>query len=282
MGEDEGTTDDRTRRSPNRGYAIDLTRAFGGALLFGFPLLMTVEMWELGFSMDRSRLVLFLAFSLIVLFGLSYFAGFRRAFSFKEDALDTFAACGVGASASAILLTVLGLLTWGMSLSEIVGTIAVQTVPASIGAMAARKQLGDSEDDGEEPKGGYVGQLFLMLAGALFLAFNVAPTEEMILIAFRMTPWHALALVLLSLVLLHSFVYALDFSGQEDLPGNAGFWGTFFRYSLAGYGIALIVSLYVLWTFGRTDGAAMTQIAMMTAVLGLPSALGAAVARLVV
>ena len=35
-------------------------------------------------------------------------------------------------------------------------------------------------------------------AGAIFLAFNVAPTEEMILLAFRMTAWHALALALVS------------------------------------------------------------------------------------
>ena len=50
----------------------------------------------------------------------------------------------------------------------------------------------------------------------------------------------------------------------------------------AGYGIALLVSVYVLWTFGRLDGVGMGQVAMMTAVLGFPSALGAALARLVV
>jgi putative integral membrane protein (TIGR02587 family) len=265
----------------SRDYAVDLLRAFGGAVLFAFPLLMTMEMWSLGFSMDRWRLVLFLALNLVLLEGLAFVAGFRRAFSIKDDTLDALAAFGVGIIASATLLVALDLISWGMTADEVLGKIAVQAVPASIGAMAARRQLGDSEGEDERPDS-YGGELFLMLAGALFLAFNVAPTEEMILIAFVMTPWHALALVVVSILMLHAFVYSLEFSGQEDRPGGDGFWRSFWGYSLAGYGIALLVSLYVLWTFGRTDGVAPGQVAMMVTVLGFPSALGAAIARLVV
>ncbi|WP_207100211.1 TIGR02587 family membrane protein [Paracoccus shandongensis] len=267
----------------NREYAVDLMRAFGGAVIFAFPLVMTMEMWWLGFYMDPLRLFIFLALNLAILFGLSCFAGFRDTFSLKEDALDAFAAYGVGIVASAALLTLLGIVTGEMAMDEILGKIAVQAVPASIGAMAARGQLGDSEDeDDKKDKGGYAGQLFLMVAGALLLAFSVAPTEEMILISFLMTPWHGLALVLVSVVMLHAFVYSLEFSGQEKLPGHGSVWRTFFSYSIAGYGIAVLVSLYVLWTFGRLDGAGPAQIAMMTAVLGFPAALGAALARLVV
>ena len=50
-----------------------------------------------------------------------------------------------------------------MTLSEIVGKIAVQAVPASVGAMAARSQLGDNEEEEEKAADGYAGQLFLML-----------------------------------------------------------------------------------------------------------------------
>ncbi|WP_224767568.1 TIGR02587 family membrane protein [Paracoccus yeei] len=274
---------DAERRAPsNREYAVDLMRAFGGAVIFAFPLLMTMEMWWLGFYIDPLRLLVFLTLNLVILFGLSCFAGFRKTFRLKEDALDAFAAYGVGTICSAALLALFGIITWDMPLSEIVGKIAVQAVPASVGAMAARSQLGDNEEEEEKAADGYAGQLFLMLAGALFLAFNVAPTEEMILISFLMTPWHGLALVVVSILALHAFVYSLDFSGQEELPGDGGFWRTFFGYSISGYGIALLVSVYVLWTFGRLDGVGMGQAAMMTAVLGFPSALGAALARLVV
>ncbi|EYD78319.1 hypothetical protein Rumeso_00148 [Rubellimicrobium mesophilum DSM 19309] len=265
----------------NRDYAVDLLRAFGGAVIFAFPLLMTMEMWWLGFTMDRWRLVLFLALNLALLEGLSFVAGFRKAFSLKDDTLDMLAAYGVGILASAALLLAFDLISWGMNADEVLGKIAVQAVPASIGAMAARRQLGDSEEEDERPDC-YGGELFLMLAGALFLAFNVAPTEEMILIAYVMTPWHAIVLVVVSLLMLHAFVYSLEFSGQEEKPGGNGFWRTFWGYSLAGYAIALLVSLYVLWTFGRTDGVALGQVAMMVTVLSLPSALGAAIARLIV
>lgn len=265
----------------NRDYAIDLMRAFGGAVIFAFPLLMTMEMWWLGFYMDPLRLLLFMVLNLGILLGLSHFAGFRESFSLKEDALDALAAYGVGAVSSAALLALLGVLTWDMTADEMVGKIAVQTVPASIGAMAARSQLGDTESEGQR-RGGYGAQLFLMLAGALLLAFSVAPTEEMILISFLMTPWHGLVLVAVSVTVLHAFVYSLDFSGQEELPDDGGFWHTFLVYSIAGYGIGLGVSLYVLWTFGRLDGVGAGQVAMMTAVLGFPAALGAALARLVV
>jgi putative integral membrane protein (TIGR02587 family) len=184
------------------------------------------------------------------------------------------------------MLLLFAVLTFDMTWNEIVGKIALQSVPASIGAMLGRKQLGAEQDtDAEEERkreAGYMGELFLMLAGALFLAFNVAPTEEMILIAFQMTPWHGVTLGIVTIALLHVFVYAVGFSGQESHPEGGSFTSTFLHFTLAGYGIALLVSYYVLWTFGRTEDVALAQIALMTVVLAFPAALGAATARLVI
>ena len=109
--------------------------------------------------------------------------------------MDAFAAFGVGVITSAAMLALFGVITPATPWGEIVGKVALQSVPASLGAMLGRKQLGaepDTEAEEERKReAGYGGELFLMLAGALFLAFNVAPTEEMVLIAFQMTPWHA-------------------------------------------------------------------------------------------
>jgi putative integral membrane protein (TIGR02587 family) len=283
-------TDARALPVPNgaeRAYALGLARAFGGAIIFGLPLLMTMEMWALGFAAGPGRLLLFLAFNFAVLTGLSRFGGFEKTSSIGEDVMDALAAYGVGVIASAAVLLLFGLLTLDMPLDEIVGKIALQSVPTSFGAMIARKQLagGEAEDADEDDAmraAGYGGQLFLMMAGALFLAFSAAPTEEMILIGFTMTPWHALALVAVSILVLHGFVFAVGFGGQEDPAEGAGFWRTFLGYTIAGYGMALLVSLYVLWTFGRTDGAELAQIVGTVTVLGFPAAVGAAIARLVV
>lgn len=279
----------RARSSPvgaNREYAMGLARASGGALLFGLPLLMTMEMWALGFHTHPARLLLFFLVNFLILVGLSRFGGFERTATLFEDGLDALAAVGVGILTSAAILALLGIVTADMRLDEIAGKVVVQAIPCSFGAMLARKQLGGGESDEDEIQAqrtaGYAGQLFLMLAGALFLAFNVSPTEEMILISYMMSPWQALLLVLLSILLLDAFVYSIGFAGELERPEGLLRVGNFLSFSLVGYGIALLVSLYVLWTFGRTDGVPLAQVAMMVAVLAFPAAIGAAIARLVV
>ena len=269
----------------NRAYATGLARAFAGALLFALPLLMTMEMWALGFYAHPVRLLLFLAVNFLLLVGLSHFVGFERTLDLFDDVLDALAAVAVAVLASAVILALLGIVTAEMRPDEIVGKVAIQSIPCSFGAMLARKQLGGGNESDEiqaERRAGYAGQLFLMAAGALFLAFNLSPTEEMLLIEVMMSPWQTLLLVLLSILLLDAFVYGVGFAGQRERRGEAHRVSTFFRFTIAGYGIAILVSLYVLWTFGRTDGAELSQVAFTVAVLAFPAALGAAVARLVV
>jgi putative integral membrane protein (TIGR02587 family) len=169
-----------------------------------------------------------------------------------------------------------------MSWDEVIGKVLLLAIPGSIGAALAANQLGSRV--GEEKKGRdetYAGELFLMVAGALFLSFNVAPTEEMILIAYQMTPWHALALTLTSLLLMHAFVYAVEFKGQATLRPGIPQWSGFLRFTVVGYALVLLVSLYMLWTFGRTDGTGFSEIVNAATVLAFPGSIGAAAARLI-
>jgi putative integral membrane protein (TIGR02587 family) len=266
-----------------RSFLIALARAFGGAVIFGLPLLMTMEMWWLGFAMDPLRLALFLAVMVPVLGALAYYAGFEGSFGWRDFVLNTFVAYAVGFVAAAAILLLLGVLDPSMSLAEIVGKIALQAVPASIGAMLARSQLGSREEEQEEERRRrtYGGELFLAGVGALFVAFNVAPTEEVVLIAQMMTGWHAVALVAVSLCIMHAFVYAVEFRGQTLTAPEVPAWSEFLRLTVVAYAIALLVCLYVLWTFGRSDGLALHELLMQTVVLGLPAAVGAAAARLI-
>ena len=271
-----------THPRANWDYAKSLARASAGAIIFSLPLLMTMEMWWLGFYLDRPRLAQFIVVNLLVLVGLSRVSGFEPTVRWFDDLLDALSAYAIGVLASAATLALFGIIVPGMAASEVVGKIAIQSVPASFGAMLAAKQLGESAGPGEErDRGSYLGQLFLMLVGALFLAFNVAPTEEMLFISFRMTPWHSIALTLVSILLLHIFVYTVGFKGEKKPPGATTFVRTLLRFSIVGYAIALLASLYILWTFGRTEGVSTAQIASMTAVLAFPASIGAAIARLV-
>lgn len=268
-----------SERAAEESYGRGLARAAAGALIFGLPLLMTMEMWAFGAHMGRLRLVLFLLVIGAVVFGLSRFAGFREATSLADDALDALAALMVAFVVSAATLALFGVITPESSLRQAVGMVAVQAAPASIGAILANKQL-HAKQKGAQPedRASYGGQLFLMAAGALFFAFNVAPTEEMILIGFQMTAWHAVALIAVSVVALHALVFTVGFAGQESHEGQLG---AFLHFTLAGYGLALVVSLYILWTFGRLDGGFSDTVRSIV-VLSFPAAIGAAVARLVV
>lgn len=265
----------------DHGYVGELARAFGGALIFAFPLLMTMEMWSLGLHMERGRLALFLALGLPLVFGLAYYAGFRKAEGRVDDLLDALAALAVGFIVSLAMLALFGLIHRDDPSEANIGKVALQAIPAAMGAVLSRKQLtGSGGDPGDDDHpASYRGELFLMAAGALFLAFNVAPTEEMILVGYMMSAGQTVVLAGLSLLLLHVLVYRLGFAGQEAHEGHLR---AFIEFTLPGFAIALIVSLYMLWTFGRTDGLSLMDIVSTMIVPGLPTSLGAALARLVV
>ncbi len=258
-------------------------RAFGGAIIFSLPMLMTMEMWYLGFYMAPERFALFSALIIPLLVGLSHFLGFEETFCWQDDIIDAFVAYAVGFVTSAAILFLLGILGPGMSPGEVIGKIGLQAVSGSIGALLAQSELGSDKEEEHEKiwEAGYFGELFLMSVGAVFLALNLAPTEEMILIGYKMTPWHATALIIFSLVVMHSFVYMAEFGGQASIAEGDSAWGVFLRFTVVGYAMALLISFYILWVFGRTDDVAFVETIMAVIVLSFPAAVGAAAARLI-
>jgi putative integral membrane protein (TIGR02587 family) len=283
----------------SRDFLIGLGRGAAGAMLFGIPMLMTMELWQLGFYIERWRLFLLLIVNIPLLILLAHRIGFERTSTAAEACRDAIIAYGLGVLISAAILIMLGDIKPHMPLSEMLGKVAIQSVPASIGALLGRSQLGGQagkdEDDGDGEKdqdeGGdavpdeistsYSRELFLMAVGALFLNLNVAPTEEIILIAYKMTPWHALVMIGVSIAIMHGFVYAVAFKGTHEIPKETPWWHAFFRFTLPGYLVAMLISFYVLWTFGRLDDTAPTQMLMSAIVLAFPGAIGAAAARLI-
>lgn len=259
-------------------------RALAGAVLFGLPLLMTMEMWTLGFAMRPERLALLLVLTVPLLTGLAYFGGFRTNVGWRDSLLDAFVAFFLGALAALAVVAAFGIIDEGSSLREIVGIVALESVPASMGAAVARSQLGLSQekDDVERWEESYTGELCLMVAGGLFFAFNIAPTDEITLITVEQgNPFYALGMAAASLLLLHSFVYTLGFKGSHDPEEDRSKLLAFFRLTLPGYALVLLVCALVLWLFGRLDGIGLDQSLHLTIVLGFPGAIGAAAARLV-
>jgi putative integral membrane protein (TIGR02587 family) len=269
-------------RSKDRKFFISLARAVGGALVFSMPMLMTMEMWWLGFYVNDLRLALFLVMSFPLLVGLDYFSGFKDTFRISGDVLDASVAVAVGFVSGALFLLLFGEISPGMSIDEVVGKVSLQAIPAAIGATLARAELGSTHENPEfeATDGTYAGDLFVMAIGALFLAFNLAPTEEIVVIAHRLSGLHVIALMALTLALMHAFVYAVEFRGQAAVPEGTRHASLFVRFTVGGYAVALLIALFVLWTFERTTGAPARDVIATAAVLGFPAGIGAAAARL--
>jgi putative integral membrane protein (TIGR02587 family) len=280
----ERTTTRGSVAAADRRFLIGLSRAFGAAIFFSLPLLMTMEMWQLGFYLDRFRVVLFILFILPLLIVLDRYSGFMETSSWLEDAIDGVIAFGVGAVAAVVILLLFNIIGPDMPLREVVGKVALQSVPGGFGAVLANSQFSADRGDGAgatRQASGYAAVLFIMLAGAVFLAFNVAPTEEIVLLSVGMSATHAIMLVLLTLCMMHAFVFAAGFRGSPGASEHETGWSLFLRFTVVGYAVAVLVIAYVLWTFGRFDGQLIQASTMQTVVLALPAGLGAAAARLI-
>ncbi len=275
----------------NDGYGrffIDLGRANAGAVLFSFPLLMTMEMWWLGFSMSGYRFALFILLSMPLMFGLSYYDGFEDTQTFGDDVRETFIAYFVGFVIAALMLYLFGVITSGMSLDEIVGKISLLGVIAGIGAMFTQSLLGPNSgmaQSAEKHKRSlhYGGQLFLTAVGALFLSMSVAPTEEIMLISYQMSDWHILGLAVLTIGVMHRFIYAADQKRRKhEVVRESSGSSLFFRLTLVSYAIVLLISFYILWTFGSIDGMGLEERLKVIIVLGFPAAVGGGASRLII
>ncbi len=270
-------------------YWKGVARGFGGALLFSLPLYLTMEMWWLGFYMNPLRLALLLALGLPLLVGLASISGMERTHGKLEAVIGGLTGYGIGVVSSAAVLAVLGILGPADPLPDVVGKIGVQALPAGIGAALARSQLGGDGRHREKARArkkqkhgdSYLAELFLMMAGALYVAFTVAATQEMDLVPYSTDPWHILGAAALTVAVMHAFVYAMEFNGAPEPPENTPWWSLFLRYTCPAYAVALGVSLLLLWLFGRLESAALAWVAMRCVVLGIPAGLGAAAARLI-
>ncbi|MDQ3698327.1 MAG: TIGR02587 family membrane protein [Gemmatimonadota bacterium] len=271
-------------RSDWRETVVAYARGAGGGLFIALPLLMTMEMWWNGFYMPAWRMLLFFALNFGVLVILEHYSGFRDDSSFLEEIQDAVVALGIGVVVSAVVLLALSVLGPGMGAREIIGKITLEAIPVSIGASVAMSQLGvkSAEAEHRKDRAGFGGTEAVALAGAVLFGFTVAPTEEPMMLGLMLTPWHALVVLILSLVIVHGLVFAVEFRGTHSIPEGTSRLRAFFDRSLTSYAIALVVAAYLLWTFGRIDAhTGVAEALRMTLALGLATSLGAAAGKLI-
>lgn len=268
----------------------EYARGIAGGLLFSLPLLYTMEVWWAGFIARPLHLLFYFAAGFLLLFGYNRYAGLHEDASWLEVAFEAVEEMGLGLLLAAGLLWLLGQIGAGMPFPEILGKVVVEGVTAAIGVSVGSAQLGGNGEGGEKHQGmsgretpGVLGQLVLAACGAVLFASNVAPTEEIVMIAFESSPGKILGLALLSLILGGIILFSSDFRGSKRVTPeeHRGPWTVLSR-TVVNYAVALAASAFILWFFGRFDGTSVSMCAAQTVVLGVAASLGASAGRLLV
>lgn len=273
------------RRGP---ATIDSLREYGrgiaGGFLFSLPLILTMEVWAAGATVPPLRLLAGLAATFVLLCGYNAFAGLHHESTLGEVLVDSIEELGIGLALSAIILLLLGRIGPGSGLSEALGLILVEGLFVAVGVSVGTAQLsggGEAEWRGQ-PQGRHQtiwSEVVLAACGAVLVAANVAPTEEILLLAAEMGPPLLLATMASSLALAAILLYFSHFAGSARFADAGGLVGIVHGTAIT-YAAALAASAAILWFFGRFDQHAMTLNAAQCVVLGLAGTLGASAGRL--
>ncbi len=299
------------RPPPHPSLAVSIreyARGIAGGLLFSLPLLYTMEMWEMGLVAGPGRLLVGLGVGFLLLLGYNRYAGLRCDASFTEVIIDSVEELGLGLALAATILWLLGSIDGDTRLPELMGKVVIEGLAVAIGVSVGTAQLGGEtpgvvgdEKDGEggedgersaerqpadaaeaEPERGpawFAGQLTLAICGAVLVAANVAPTEEIEDIARALSVGQQLGLTGLTVAIGALVLYSSDFRGSRDHVLFHARTDVLFG-ALATYLISMLAAAALLGFFGRFDDNGLAFCLAETIVLALPTAIGASAGRL--
>lgn len=266
-------------------------RGLAGGLIFSLPLLYTMEMWAVGSLARPERLLAYLIFVFLLLLGYNRYAGLRHDAGWAEVAIDSVEELGLGVLTSAALLFLIGRIGPESTFAEAFGRIITEAGVVAVGFSVGTAQLG-AEDEGESGMGGgqrrgkdeqemvhFGGQLVITLCGAVLFAANVAPTEEILIIAIETPAARLLGVAALSMLIGALILYFTNFASASRYSPTETH-GQAIRGTIITYAVALLASAFILWFFGRFDDQALEVCIGQIIVLGLPSTLGASAGRL--
>ncbi|KPV52379.1 hypothetical protein SE17_15870 [Kouleothrix aurantiaca] len=273
-------------------------RGIAGGLLFSLPLLYTMEMWQAGITMHPLRLLAGVAATIVLLLGYNRYAGLREDAGWTEIAIDSIEELGLGFVLAAAILAMLGRITTSMPTNEVMGKIVVEAMTMAIGVSIGTAQLGASDDSSDGDDQGdsadssgddekdddpptFASQVVLGFCGAMLIASNVAPTEEIIKLAVELRPWYVVGLAAVSLLLAALILFFSGFHAADRVSPQQG-PVSIISGAMLNYAIALAASAGALWFFDSLAGLGYTTGVAAIVVLGVASTLGASAGRLLI
>lgn len=267
---------------------IALLRGLCGGFIFAVPIIYTMEVWWLGYTLPLWKLLTILAVGFVLAVGLNFYSGFREDSDLPAVLEDAVIALGIGFLVATVMLVTMGVITTDTALRLALAQISVLAVPISFGVSIARSQFNRPSQDDEETEQleGWradLRDLGLTVLGGSFIGLSIAPTEEVLMIMTQSDLWRLLGVMALSLFLSYSIIFAANFSGQEERHATEGAFQSPLAETFASYVVSLGVAWVLITMFGFTSGDSTAQdLTAMVVVLGLPVTLGGAAARLLI
>ncbi|MCU0525266.1 MAG: TIGR02587 family membrane protein [Elainella sp. Prado103] len=281
----------------------DWLRGAAGGFLFGIPLLYTMEVWWIGSYVEPPLMLVVLAITSSIVFLLNRTDGFRQSSpdSSQQAAMDSLEAIAIGVLSVTAILFLLREIDATTPLSEALGKIVLEGMPFTIGVALARSilsgmrdQRGDAESDssGKAEKihhlannhhNAALADLGATLVGAIFIAFSIAPTDEVPLLAAASSPSWLLSILIASLLISYCIVFVAGFTTQEHRLQQQGAFQHPLVETVMAYLVSLIAAALMLWIFHRLSLADPWTVWLeRTLILGLPATIGGAAGRLAI
>jgi putative integral membrane protein (TIGR02587 family) len=269
----------------------DLVRGASGGFLFGIPLMYTMEVWWIGSYIKPLSALGVLLITFIILLLLNHTDGFRQAqpVSLQQSIADSIESLALGLFCAFFILVLLREIAITTPLNEAIGKTIFEAVPFSIGVALARSLLGGSD---EEPsasserlsgRNAALSDIGATLIGTIIIAFNIAPTDEVPMLAAAASPPWLLAVIAASLLISYGIVFAAGFTAQKRRHQQQGLFQSPIAETSFAYLISLVGAAFMLWFFQRLEFTdPWTLWLKYSILLGLPATVGGAAGRLAV
>lgn len=268
----------------------DIIRGASGGFLFGIPLLYTMEVWWIGSSTKPAQMSIAIVTTFAVVLLLTRTEGFRKTKDIRwlDAAIDTVEAIAIGIVCAAVILFLLREIKPDTPLQQALGKIIFEGLPFSLGvALASGFLSGDryesSDSDSEPMINPTVADIGATLIGAMIIAFNIAPTDEIPMLAAAISPPWQLAIIAASLLISYGIVFAAGFTYQAKRQQHQGIFQRPLSETVMAYLVSLAASAFMLFFFHKLSFDDPWSVWLgYTLVLGLPATVGGAAGRLAV